>query len=767
MRKTLKKSLALVLSLLMLLSVSPLGLAEGEPEDPPHTHVYTEVSNWLWDDDYSSCAAKVVCSDESCGQMTFLTAEISEDTTAYEAASCINTGKKVVVAEVTLTNGEKASNRKEIVIPALGHDFTAPDLTDAEAVAARVNLAGDGVHNWKCIREGCTAVGIMQLKEGTEDVCVPVTDATVPCTSTGDNVKTCTSKAVCDVCGAQDGDTLPHDLTEVPAVAATCLTDGNIGYWKCNDCGAYFSDAEGNTEIKDKDSVVIAKYSNNGEHKGPEDYAFFSNDGGEYDCTEGGYKVKICAKCGEVLDETHITVDAMDHVEAADWKYVGEDGGQFDCTKGGYRTKVCKNCEKELGTPEVLAGKDHNYIRFPEVPATCTESGLTAYRACSVCKYGEEPSVINPLGHKIDQKVEAVTPDCTHEGNIEYWKCTRDKCGKLFVKSTGETGEETFTSVTEEGVKLAKTAHTFVLDTAGEAATCTDSGKKDVFKCSVCGQLAVAATAEEEGAYSIVVDEETKYYKDIANADEAVIPMLGHQWIKDEENDYVAPTCISKGSCNAFCSKCGTTTVLTLDMIPHESKRLIETVAPTCLRGKYEIHECKNCGQTYEKDLYKENDASTHVDGIEPLAHEYSGFVTTIVEPTCTETGIEGRACLKGCGTYLDGNVLPAKGHSLADVREEPVGHTPGYYGKQCSVCGEFTEKEEISVPAECLDTNGDAKCGVCGKILCDHMCHSENAFMKIVWFVVRLWYQFLGINETCDCGIPHYTKASSIVVPD
>ena|GEM_PF-1120681 len=42
---------------------------------------------------------------------------------------------------------------------------------------------------------------------------------------------------------------VPHDLTEHPAVAATCTTSGNSAYWKCNRCGKYFSDAEGLNEI--------------------------------------------------------------------------------------------------------------------------------------------------------------------------------------------------------------------------------------------------------------------------------------------------------------------------------------------------------------------------------------------------------------------------------------------------------------------------------------------------------------------------------------
>lgn len=56
-------------------------------------------------------------------------------------------------------------------------------------------------------------------------------------------------------CGKEHTNTHPHDLTKVEAVAATCETAGNSEYYTC-DCGKYFSDAYGITEIA-KDSWVI------------------------------------------------------------------------------------------------------------------------------------------------------------------------------------------------------------------------------------------------------------------------------------------------------------------------------------------------------------------------------------------------------------------------------------------------------------------------------------------------------------------------------
>ena len=50
-----------------------------------------------------------------------------------------------------------------------------------------------------------------------------------------------------------------HTLAAHAAVAATCETAGNSAYWSCSECGKYFSDAEGNTEIAENSWNIPAK----------------------------------------------------------------------------------------------------------------------------------------------------------------------------------------------------------------------------------------------------------------------------------------------------------------------------------------------------------------------------------------------------------------------------------------------------------------------------------------------------------------------------
>ena len=49
-----------------------------------------------------------------------------------------------------------------------------------------------------------------------------------------------------------------HDLTLVPEQEPTCTEAGHGQYYSCSDCGKYFSDAQGTTEISLDDIAIPA-----------------------------------------------------------------------------------------------------------------------------------------------------------------------------------------------------------------------------------------------------------------------------------------------------------------------------------------------------------------------------------------------------------------------------------------------------------------------------------------------------------------------------
>ena len=130
--------------------------------------------------------------------------------------------------------------------------------------------------------------------------------------------------------------------------------------------------------------------------------------------------------------------------------------------------KTCSVCGETEGealghTEETVAGKD----------ATCTESGMTDGKKCTVC--GEttvEQTVIAPLGHT-EETVAGKAPTCTEAGLTDGKKCS--VCGVTTVEQTviealghkaGEDDGDVTTAVTCE-----RCDHVFV--EAKEAITLT------------------------------------------------------------------------------------------------------------------------------------------------------------------------------------------------------------------------------------------------------------------------------------------------------
>lgn len=98
----------------------------------------------------------------------------------------------------------------------------------------------DGTYHWhNCKNETCSEIRDQAKHSG--------------------GTATCTSKAFCEFCNAEYGDldSGNHSLSFVPAKDATATEPGNTEYYVCEDCQHLFEDANGVTEIADKDSVVI------------------------------------------------------------------------------------------------------------------------------------------------------------------------------------------------------------------------------------------------------------------------------------------------------------------------------------------------------------------------------------------------------------------------------------------------------------------------------------------------------------------------------
>ena len=111
--------------------------------------------------------------------------------------------------------------------------------------ARKASCTEDGYTGDTCCK-GCGA----KLQSGTVIKAVGHTGGTA----------TCTSAAVCRVCGHAygDKDAGNHDLKHAAAKGAGFYAEGNIEYWQCRGCGKYFADAKAAKEITRADTVIPA-----------------------------------------------------------------------------------------------------------------------------------------------------------------------------------------------------------------------------------------------------------------------------------------------------------------------------------------------------------------------------------------------------------------------------------------------------------------------------------------------------------------------------
>ena len=163
----------------------------------------------------------------------------------------------------------------------------------------------------------------------------------------------------------------------------------------------------------------------------------------EPDCENGGYTTYTCSVCSNSYTDNH--VNALGHSS----KTVS--GKTPTCTENGLTDgAICSVCDEVL-VPQTeipanghtdLDPKDfvcdvcdtdlcteHNEATIAGKAATCTESGLTDGKQCSIC--GEiilAQQVIPANGHSYNYVVTA--PDCVNGGYTTY---TCSVCGDTYV----------------------------------------------------------------------------------------------------------------------------------------------------------------------------------------------------------------------------------------------------------------------------------------------------------------------------------------------
>lgn len=387
------------------------------------------------------------------------------------------------------------------------------------------------------------------------------------------------------------------------------------------------------------------------------------------DLSEAGVTTAI--RYGHSADACTLT-SAPNYTEAGDYAVYYEITYAFqntDMVEDGVAYVHLRDESTEETEGDGTCGEDHNWTLLDSVDPTCLTLGYDRY-LCVDCGKIEKRDYEAALGHAF-QRVVIRDATCETTGKV-LEICER--CGTV-QESTTPKGEHEFSvttvpaTCTSPGYTLRECAvcgerhitditaslpHNYVAKTT--PSTC-EGGGKTIHICEGCGS-------------SFVTD-----YTD----------PLGHSW--DEGTEVTGSTCTGEGLIEYRCVRCGYHRLegdAAAGHVPGE--------AATCTTPQL----CTKCGAVI----------------VNALGHDYQEEVT---EPTCTEMGYTTYTCSR-CGDTYKGDYTDAAGHKPGDwiIDQEPTTDSEGSKHKECEVCGETLETEEIEkiYNQATTDTHGEAVVG-------------------------------------------------------
>ena len=268
---------------------------------------------------------------------------------------------------------------------------------------------------------------------------------------------TCTTKAVCEVCGGEYGekDSNNHDLVQHAAKAPTCTKPGWNAYDTCSRCD-YTTYVELPAQHDLKQHAAKAPT-----------------------CTEKGWNAyETCSRCDYT---TYTELTALNHA------LVNHDAKAPTCTEIGWDAyKTCSRLGCNYTTYQEIPALKHDLVQHDAQAATCTEKGWDAYKTCSRCDYttyAELPALNHDLVNH-----DAKAPTCTEKGWDAYETCSR--CD--------------YTTYAEQPALN----HALVNHDA-QAPTCTEKGWNAYDTCSRCDYTTYAELPALNHDYQAVTVEPT------------------------------------------------------------------------------------------------------------------------------------------------------------------------------------------------------------------------------------------------------------------
>lgn len=322
------------------------------------------------------------------------------------------------------------------------------------------------------------------------------------------------------------------------------------------------------------------------------------------------------------------------------------------CTENGSKSRHCSRCDAKTDVTEIPA-TGHKLVIDAAVAPTCTQTGLTEGKHCSVCNTVlVKQKIVPALEHQWNDGVVTREPTCTEEG-VKTFICTRCSNTKtesipalghdwgawnVTIPATETTvGSETRTcqrdgnhTETRSIPKLDHT-HTMVHQSAVDADCGTGTpGNIEYWVCSGCGKF----FRDADGANEIEL--ENTVIHPAHDLDTAA-------WSFDESNHWhECKKCRQKPDSAAHvyddgddetCNICNYTRVIhrhVLEQVP--------AVPATCISpGNIAYYRCAACGERFRDD--GGNDPVTEDEvKLAPLGHDWQE-ATCETPKTCKRAG--------------------------------------------------------------------------------------------------------------------------------
>ncbi len=410
----------------------PDDTGDGEPsvpEEPEHVHVllhYSAVAATCTEDgrtEYWHCAECGGYYSDSAAENEIAEEDISVPATGHDyeykvtLPTCTEEGYAEYVCGTCGDRYEEDGSRTEPT----GHTFG-----EWQTVTAATCLHG-GEMKRECEVCGASETEYTDKLEHEYGETIVVTPST--CLEEGEGVCYCTD------CGGSITERLPlasHEY-ESETVLPSC-TESGYTLHRCIWCNDEYTDDETQAlghGYGEWETVVSAGCESAGEEVrtcgrcGNVETRETEPLGHEYEaeiveptCTEGGYTLYECVRCGDGYrdDET----EALGH-SYGEWETVSPAG----CESAGEEIRTCGRCGNvETRETEPLG---HEY-EAEIVEPTCTENGYTLHK-CGLCGYSYKDNATEPLGHDYEVTETEGTVDSP---SVKHYKCRR--CGYQYTE---------------------------------------------------------------------------------------------------------------------------------------------------------------------------------------------------------------------------------------------------------------------------------------------------------------------------------------------